>query len=207
MNAIPDDVIDHLAGVAPGSSLDEIRSRRAQARENAQKSFLALFAPDTFDEMSAQERYAVALFVSAVHGAAKPAGFYGAGLAKSGASPALAQAVSSEAAKGKTSGPYGAYPAGPLSAEDKKGLIYRASDGARTALGLRLAAALEHAHLLVFRPRDANPDVLQALLDAGWSSTGIVTLSQLVAFLAFQIRVVAGLQILGARTGAAGKAA
>ena len=36
----------------------------------------------------------------------------------------------------------------------------------------------------------------QALLDAGWSVADIVTLSQLVSFLAFQLRVVAGLQVL-----------
>ncbi|MCY1551814.1 CMD domain protein [compost metagenome] len=53
-----------------------------------------------------------------------------------------------------------------------------------------------HAHLLVFHPRDASPAALQALLDAGWRTTEIVTLSQLVAFLAFQIRVVIGLRAL-----------
>ena len=42
---------------------------------------------------------------------------------------------------------------------------------------------------------------MQALLEAGWSSTAIVTLSQLVAFLSFQVRVVAGLQTLGASLG------
>ena len=50
--------------------------------------------------------------------------------------------------------------------------------------------------MLVFHPRDAAPASLQALLDAGWSTTGIVTLSQIVAFLSFQIRVVAGLRVL-----------
>ena len=73
------------------------------------------------------------------------------------------------------------------------------SDAHRELLGERLSAALAHAHLLVFHPRDASPAALQALLDAGWSSTGIVTLSQLVAFLAFQIRVVTGLQALAQR--------
>ena len=53
-----------------------------------------------------------------------------------------------------------------------------------------MTAALAHVHMLVFHPRDASPASLQALLDAGWSNTGIVTLSQLVAFLAFQIRTV-----------------
>ena len=101
----------------------------------------------------------------------------------------------------ETSGPYGAYPAGPLSVEDKAGLIYRVSAEGKPVLGARLAAALEHAHLLVFRPRDAAPADMQALLDAGWSTTAIVTLSQLVAFLSFQVRVVAGLRTLGASLG------
>jgi CMD domain protein len=89
----------------------------------------------------------------------------------------------------------------PLSVEDKAGLIYLVSVEGRQAIGERLAAALEHVHLLVFRPRDANPAAMQALLDAGWSSTGIVTLSQLVAFLSFQVRSVAGLRALGAPSG------
>ena len=59
-----------------------------------------------------------------------------------------------------------------------------------------LSAALAHAHMLVFHPRDANPAALQALLNAGWSNQGVVTLSQLVAFLAFQIRASAALRIL-----------
>jgi uncharacterized protein YciW len=54
---------------------------------------------------------------------------------------------------------------------------------------------------LVFRPRDAAPAAMQTLLDAGWSSTAIVTLSQLVAFLSFQVRSVAGLRTLGASLG------
>ena len=49
MSVSPDsDVVDHLAGVEPGSSLHQIRARRAQARENAQKSYLALFQPSDF---------------------------------------------------------------------------------------------------------------------------------------------------------------
>ena len=65
----------------------------------------------------------------------------------------------------------------------------------KPVLGARLAAALEHAHMLVFRPRDAGAADMKALLAAGWSDTGIVTFSQLVAFLSFQMRVVAGLRV------------
>ena len=68
----------------------------------------------------------------------------------------------------------------------------------RGVLGIRLTAALAHAHMLVFHPRDARAAALQELLDAGWSNTGIVTLSQLVAFLTFQIRTVVGLRALAA---------
>ena len=69
----------------------------------------------------------------------------------------------------------------------------------RRALGPRLAAALEHTHMLVFHPRDAAPVSLQSLLGAGWTTTDIVTLSQIVAFLSFQIRVVIGLRTLAGR--------
>ena len=41
------------------------------------------------------------------------------------------------------------------------------------------------------------------MLNAGWSTTDVVTLSQLVSFLAFQIRVVAGLAAM--RISAGGK--
>ena len=112
----------------------------------------------------------------------------------------LAQ-VKAEIERGKTEGPYGAFPAGPLSAEDTKGLIYRVADDRKSVLGAKLAAILEHTHLLVFRPRDAAPAAMQALLDAGWSTNAIVTLSQLVSFLSFQVRSVAGLRTLGASLG------
>ena len=90
----------------------------------------------------------------------------------------------------------GAYPTGPLSREDTPGPSHRVAVETRRALGPRLAAAFDHLHLLVFHPRDAAAPALQALLDAGWSTTDIVTLSQIAAFLSYQIRVVAGLRIL-----------
>ncbi len=104
----------------------------------------------------------------------------------------MAEAIADEARRAAAKGPYGRYPAGPLSAEDTAGPSYAVADANRAALGPRLSAALLHAQLLVFHPRDASPTApSRRLLDAGWSSTGIVTLSQLVAFLAFQVRVVA----------------
>ena len=147
--------------------------------------------------MSLEERLALATFVAALHRDEAIAGFYRgrfAGLAK----PDLVNAIADEVRRGEAHGPYGRYPAGPLSAEDAPGIVHRVAAGNRHVLGDRLSAALEHAHLLVFRPRDSSPEALQALLDAGWTTSGIVTLSQLVAFLAFQIRVVTGLRALAA---------
>jgi CMD domain protein len=200
------DIIDTLAGIEPGSVLDGIRVRRVQARENAQKSYLALFEPIDGSDFSLAERAAVAFFVTGLHGESLVAAFYRAKLAAN-SDGTLAEAINAEIERGKTSGPYGSFPAGPLSVENKAGLIYRVGADRRPVLGARLAAALEHAHLLVFRPRDAASADMKALLGAGWSSTGIVTLSQLVAFLSFQVRVVAGLRVLGASPGRAASAA
>jgi CMD domain protein len=201
MSTTTRDIIDVFAGIEPGSRLDGIRARRLQARENAQKSYLALFEPADYGDVAASDRYAVAAFVAGVHDEPVAAGFYLAKLAKVADKSALVETLKAEIERAKTSGPYGTFPAGPLSAEDKAGLIYRVAPDGRRVLGERLAAALEHAHLLVFRPRDAAPAAMQALLAAGWSSTAIVTLSQLVAFLSFQVRTVAGLRTLGASLG------
>jgi CMD domain protein len=192
------DIIDQLAAIAPGSHLDAIRARRQIAREHAQKSYLALFEPADFAGVPARERLAVAAFVAGLHAEPATRDFYAAKLLGSAADDSTAAAVDAEIARGRTQGPYGSYPAGPLSRENSTGLIYRVSDEGRRTLGARLAAAFEHVHLLVFRPRDAKPAALQALLDAGWATNDIVTLSQLVAFLAFQIRAVGGLRALAA---------
>lgn len=195
MSTIISDVIDHLAGIRPGSSLNTLRDQRPQARENAQKSYLALFEPEFPGDVTAVERYAVATFVAGLHRQPHVADFYTASLQEVG-HPKLTEAIRAEIARGSVEGPYGRYPQGPLSVEDEEGPVYHVAPDNRESLGSRLAAALEHAHLLVFHPRDASPAALQKLLDAGWSTTDIVTLSQLVSFLSFQIRVVAGLRAL-----------
>ncbi|MBR1179217.1 CMD domain protein [Bradyrhizobium sp. KB893862 SZCCT0404] len=192
------DIIDTLAGIAPGSALDGIRARRLQARENAQKSYLSLFEPIDASDFSLVERAAVAAFVTGLHGESPVASFYRDKLAASSGGAALLEAIDAEIARGRTSGPYGSFPAGPLSVENTAGLIYRVSAASKSVLGTRLVAALEHAHLLVFRPRDAASADMKALLASGWSATGIVTFSQLVAFLSFQVRVVSGLRTLAA---------
>jgi CMD domain protein len=188
------DVIDQLVGILPGSSLDRARANRRQARDNAQLSYEALFAPSSPGTVLIEERYAIAYFVAGLHGDDRVAAFYREAFGHHDR-PGLLGAVSAEIRRGEAVGPYGNYPEGPLSEEDKPGPIYAPDPANRDTLG-RLASALAHAHLLVFRPRDASYAALQALLNAGWSTDDIVTLSQLVAFLSFQIRVVTGLRAL-----------
>ena len=196
-SSVPD-VIDRLAGIAPGSHLDQVRAQREQARTNAQQSYLSLFAPTppVFGNFEIADRFAVAAFVAGLHGQPEVARFYADALAGQGARAGVAEAIAIETRRGAAEGPYGSYPSGPLSKEDAPGPSYAVSAAQYPVLGERLSAGLVHAHLLVFHPRDSSAAALQALLDAGWSSTEVVTLSQLVAFLAFQIRVVIGLKAL-----------
>jgi len=193
------DVIDTLAGITPGSALDAIRARRPQARVHAQASHDSLFKPLSEADASKIERLAVACFVAGLHGRPEMEAFYGKELATAGPPAGLQAAIGAAVAAAKAEGPYGHYPKGPLSAEDKAGPVHRIAAPTRAALGPRLASAFEHTHMLVFHPRDSAPPYLQSLIDAGWSTTGIVVLSQLVAFLSYQIRVVAGLRVLNAR--------
>src|SRR6266849_651836 len=112
------DVIDALVGIAPRSPLDALRARRPEARTHAQASYRALFAPEVPGDVTAQERFAVGSFVAGLHGAAEIPAFYAARLAASGASAKLREAVDAAIAEARGQGPYGRYPAGPLSRED-----------------------------------------------------------------------------------------
>lgn len=190
MSTTPD-VIDVLSGIVSGSALDATRARRPETRANAQASHEALFSAGT-DAFTLAERLAVATYVAGLNQQQQAHEYYSGLLAEDNAPLAAAVAGHLEASLGE--GPYGNYPAeGPLAGESQAGPRYRLDD---PALGTRLSAALEHAHLLVFRPREAEGEDLGRLLRAGWDADGIVSLSQLVSFLSFQVRVVAGLRLL-----------
>jgi hypothetical protein len=53
---------------------------------------------------------------------------------------------------------------------------------------------------LTFTPVEATPSALEALIRAGWSLRGIVTLAQLIAFVSFQSRLVVGLRLLNGKS-------
>lgn len=189
------DLIDDLVGITPGSALDALRAQRPVARSDAQATYDGLItSPADLERATAVERAAVGYWVASLSSAAALSAHYRALLAGLDAD-ALA-AIDAALPDAITTGPYGAYPEGPLTVENQDGLHWTAPAALRAAVGDRVAAALAHAHLLTYRPRDSSADALQELLDAGWSTDGIVTVSQLIAFTHFQLRVIAGLTVL-----------
>jgi CMD domain protein len=64
-------------------------------------------------------------------------------------------------------------------------------------LTLRLLAILAHVDMLTTEPRLATPENLAELKALGLTDANIVSLSQLIAFLSFQVRTIVGLQLLG----------
>jgi CMD domain protein len=188
------DIVDELAGISPGSPLDELRRRRPVTRAQLQASHDALFAPLDDTDFPLAERLLVAAFATRSTAADETADYY-AGRA-SEVDPDGASLVLAEAAEHALSGPFGRYHEEGLAGESTDGERYSADARVADAVGARLAAGLEHTHLLVFRPREADGPALDRLAGAGWTADGIVTLSQLVAFLAFQQRVAAGLRVV-----------
>ncbi|ALJ22108.1 alkylhydroperoxidase domain protein [Microbacterium sp. No. 7] len=195
------DIIDLEAGVAAGSGIDAARRARPNAREHSQAAFEALFtepgiAPAALSAFSLTERFAVAAFVTSLTGSAIET--YPRELAA--LDTGLAGAVADAALSARARGPFGHYPPSGVSAEDTDGLRWTAD--AVSGISPRVAAALTHAHLLTLRPREAAPAALATLQDAGWSVDGIVSLSQLVSFLTYQLRVIHGLRVVAGHAGA-----
>lgn len=187
------DVIDQLVGAREGDRLFELRTQRQGAKKNAQAAFDALFSADDLAHANQRERLAIAYWTVALSHS-PTAAFYRGLLAREDAT--VLELLETALPTALTTGPYGDYPDGPLTVENVDGLHWQPDADLTESLGARLATALAHAHLLVYRPRDSSADALQALLDAGWSTTGVVTLSQIIGFLSFQLRVVAGLTVL-----------
>src|SRR5215212_1815630 len=168
-----DDVISALAGVTPGSAAAELRSQRPEAMQHAQGSYTALFDPAELVGLSPAERFAIALRVATIHAAAEAADHYRRRLLEAGAVPEIVAAAALE-------------DAGSGSQPDPE-------------VPIRLQVIFRHVDLLSTHPVDATPDDLQALADAGLATVEIVVLSQIIAFVSFQVRVVAALQLIAGR--------
>lgn len=70
-----------------------------------------------------------------------------------------------------------------------------------------MAAILEFTRKLIEKPVEGDEAALKTLPAAGVSTPAVVTLSQLVAFLSYQVRLVAGLKAMQAQASRPGRAA
>ncbi|WP_288749893.1 alkylhydroperoxidase domain protein [uncultured Corynebacterium sp.] len=170
------DIIDLLAETP--ADLAELRRRRPEAVENAQRSFAALFEPTNpalIEALPVSTRYAVAAFVAGISGAQRAAEFYADLLVDE--DEALVAVVEDAVRAGVSAGPYAG------------GDFVTFGEG-------QLAAAFDFAHLLTFHPKDASPAAIGHLQTTGYTEDAIVSLGQLISFVAFQLRVVHGVQVL-----------
>ncbi|ACE92351.1 MULTISPECIES: CMD domain-containing protein [Rhizobium] len=63
----------------------------------------------------------------------------------------------------------------------------------------RIAAIVKHADRLTIAPREATRGHIEELRSLGINDADIVRLSELAAFVNYQVRVIAGLALIGAR--------
>jgi len=66
----------------------------------------------------------------------------------------------------------------------------------RSGESARLPALLAHAEMLTMRPDQATPEAIQALLAIGLAPRDVVMLSQLIAHVNYETRLLAGLRLL-----------
>lgn len=148
------DVIDAVAGITPGSRLEELRAKRPDVKRHAQASYLALLEPADPAGLGLDERALLALHVAKAEKDEPLAAFYAQRVKAVGADPAASTP--------------------------------------------RLKALYAHADFLIHDPISAAPEKLEPIRAAGFTPAQVVTLSQLIAFVTFQTRALAGLRLLGA---------
>ena len=68
--------------------------------------------------------------------------------------------------------------------------------GASVAAGERLAALLRHADLVALRPEGCGQADIDRLAALGLSPRDVVAVTQLVAFVPYQVRLLAGLRAM-----------
>ncbi len=85
-----------------------------------------------------------------------------------------------------------------LNGDEALAAHYRATAGEPCAQDARFIAMQRHVDLVTTAPREATRDDIAALQQAGVADADIVRLSQLIAFVNYQVRLIAGLRLIGA---------
>lgn len=159
------DVINQIAGIAPGSAAARVREARPEAVRAAQGSYRTLFEPDDLAGVSHREREFVGFRVATLTPDAALAAWHRERLHDLGVTDAVIGAVEQ-------------FPKGDA------------------ALPSREVAILRHTDLLTRQPGAATPAHIASLREAGLTPRDIVTVSQLIAYLSYEVRVLAGVRLL-----------
>ncbi len=163
--SVTTDIIDQLVGIQPNSTTADVRSQRPLVIEYAQRSYDTIFAPTG------------------------EAGKSGLSLIERGQA-ALRVAVLEDSPR------LIAHYSQRLAqlGESNSAALTETNVADTHALSGRSAAILRHVDLLTLRPAVASPNDLRLLQAEGLNTCQIVTLSQLIAFVSFQVRIVATLR-------------
>lgn len=164
----PVDVLSAILGDAPAGKIERLRREKPNHTDELQAYYAAIFQPD------------------AVSAAALPRA----------TRTAVAVRVASHTGSTSVAAWYAA-----LAGQDgvDAATLARLRDVATPWTGASaLDAAVRHADVLTARPVDARQSDLQALATAGYSPAAIVSLSQVIAFVSYQLRHIALLRALGA---------
>jgi CMD domain protein len=179
--AATDDFVAALAGLAPDGPVAALRAFRAEATRYTQGSHDALFSNDVAD-LTLRERLHAAWYAALLSRCERTAQAYRERL--------LALGAETEAGADATSAALDAI------ARHRTGPATTVETVVKT--DQRLAAILVHTEALVLHPAETGRTHLATLQAAGLTTTAIVALSQLVAFVTYQGRVVAALRALEA---------
>lgn len=161
------DVIDTILGVQPGSAVAALRSQKPDYIANDQNYYLSIFEPDT---ESAAAFPAVDRALIAVR------------VASHTGSTAVVNWYADLAAS------LGATPTQIDAVKDVSVTVAATSS---------FGAAVQRADQVTLKPDTTAPEHIQQLKAAGLSPAAILSLSQTIAFVNYQLRLIAGLRAFG----------
>lgn len=179
-----EDLVARLAGLAPDSPIVALRAHRAESTRQTHASHQALF-DGALDDLPLAERLAAAAYAAALASAGAASAVYRERLDALGASGEYAAAVLDRITRDN--------------ANSVDSLDSADADALLAAQPSRLGTILAHTRAVTMAPAQTaahGPAALASLQNAGLSTRAIVVLSQLIAFVSYQVRVVAALRAL-----------
>ncbi len=179
------DIIDQMAGLEAGSLLHTLRQQRDKVAVATQGSYDAMFDV-AVKGMSVTERLLVALHACSLSQAGELTAHYRSllvALKVDAALLAIAERVADAGAETN------AKPVAECVAESCSGAA---------AAEPRLRAMLAFTRTLITNPTEGDKPALMKLTHAGLTTPAVVALAQLIAFVSYQLRVVAGLKAMQA---------